>query len=136
MEKKLFYWRDKFSVGVEEIDNQHKKLIDLINELYNAYITKRHADILSDVLDELINYTVYHFDTEEKYFEKFNYSFTDDHIAEHNSFKKKALELKKKFGKHTGVLSSETLLFLQNWISTHILKSDQKYVSCFKEAGL
>jgi hemerythrin-like metal-binding protein len=64
----LIVWSDELSVNIEEIDKQHKKLIDVINVLFNAMIEGKTQNIIDTIIDDLIDYAKYHFSTEEKYF--------------------------------------------------------------------
>jgi len=136
METKFINWKNNFNTNITEIDNQHKKLVVLINELYESYVAKKHKDIIKKVIKELIDYTVYHFDTEEKYFKQFDYEHAEEHIKEHKSFVDEVSKFNEKFGKNEGILTTEVLLFLQKWITTHILGSDMKYLECFADNGL
>ncbi len=136
MAKDFIPWRGSFNTNIVEIDDQHKKLVALINELYKAYIEKQQKKIIEKVIDELINYTVYHFEIEENYFKQFEYENTEEHIKEHQEFVKSVESFKHKFGKNERVLTTEMLLFLQKWITGHILGSDMKYIECFKNNGL
>jgi len=136
MEKKFINWKKNFNTNVAEIDEQHQRLVALINELYESYVEKKHKDTVGKVIKELVDYTVYHFDTEEKYFKQFNYEHTEEHINEHKSFIDEVTKFNKNFGKNEGILTTEVLLFLQKWITSHILGSDMKYVECFADNGL
>jgi hemerythrin len=69
----LIKWKDVFSVKVSEVDNQHKKLIGLINQLYDAMRVGKGREVLGSVLTELVNYTIYHFSTEERLFREYGY---------------------------------------------------------------
>ena len=62
----LFVWEDKYKVGVKEFDEQHKKLIELINKLYDAMKQGHGKDVLKSIVNDLFEYTKYHFETEEK----------------------------------------------------------------------
>lgn len=129
-------WKKKFETRVEIIDEQHKKLVGLINLLYDSYMQKKHKEVISDVVAELVDYTVYHFETEEQYFKQFNYENTEAHVKEHQNFTNEVNNFQKKFGENEGVLTTEVLLFLQQWITKHISISDMKYVECFEDNGL
>ncbi len=129
-------WNDTFSVGIEEIDNQHKKLIELINQLHEAVKDRKTAEVLDGILNELAEYTVYHFKTEEDYFEEFNYPETELHKKEHGMFVAKVIGYidDNKTGKL--LISLKVLNFLSYWLINHIGESDQKYVSLFSENGV
>jgi hemerythrin-like metal-binding protein len=128
-------WDDKFSVGVEEIDAQHKNLIKMVNEFYDG-VKSDNNKALGGLLTSLIEYAVYHFGTEEKYMKKFNYPGTATHIKEHQSFTKKAADVKKRFDSGKLVLSLEITKFVRDWIISHVLGTDKKYSQCFIDNGL
>ena len=69
----LMQWNEKMSVGVSTFDNEHKKLIDLVNALHDGIQANRTPDVLGKVLDGLISYTATHFKHEEEFFAKSGY---------------------------------------------------------------
>ncbi len=89
-------WDNSFSVGVEEIDAQHKNLINIFNKFYYR-IESDDKKALGRLLASLVEYTVYHFATEEKYMKKFNYPDAENHIKEHQLFTEKVADVKKRF---------------------------------------
>ena len=132
----LMNWESKFSVKIKEIDDQHKKLFDLINSLHDAMKAGKGKDALGKVLTELVDYTVYHFGTEEKLFQKYGYPETAAHKKEHEALKKQAGELKTKFEKEGGVITIEVMNFLRDWLNNHILKIDMKYSPFLNSKGV
>jgi len=129
-------WNDSLSVNVKEFDSQHKKLLQLIADLYKRMQDGSGNDILSETLDKLVEYTVYHFGSEEKNFHKFNYPHAKEHIGQHQILVRKAQELQRGLQKSEGVLSIEVLDFLQDWVLHHINKTDKKYSDFFKGKSL
>lgn len=132
----LINWDDKLSVKVKEIDDQHKKLIGMVNDLHDAMIKGSSKDIIGKILSEMTAYTVTHFATEEKYMVKFGYTGYMEHKTEHKNFVVKATDLKAKFDSGKMMLSVEIMNFLKDWLSKHILGTDKKYSACFNENGL
>jgi hemerythrin len=128
-------WDDKFSVGVEEIDAQHKNLIGMVNEFYDG-VKSDDQKALGSLLTSLIEYAVRHFATEEKYMKKFNYPGTATHIKEHRSFAEKATDVQKRVDSGKLILSLEITSFVKNWIVNHVLGTDKKYSQCFIDNGL
>ncbi len=124
-------WNSSLSVKVKEFDNQHKKLLQLITDLYNRMQEGAGNNILGETLKKLIDYTVYHFGTEEKNFHKFNYPHKKEHIEQHETLVSKAKELYKSFENSESVLSIEVLDFLQEWVIQHINKADKQYSEFF-----
>ena len=129
-------WNDSLSVKVLAIDQQHKKLIDMINELSDAMRSGKGRDILSKIISGLILYTGTHFKTEEKYFDQFEYPEAEIHKKEHEAFVLKVLEFKKGFEKGDLNLTVEIMDFLSDWLQNHIKGSDKKYSQFFNDHGL
>jgi hemerythrin len=128
-------WDTKYSVKVAEIDEQHQRLFSLVNSLGEA-IDSRDVSSVPEIFTELIAYTQYHFSTEEKYFDKFNYPETFAHKEQHRLFAEKVTELEKKFKKADIEVTYELIDFLEDWLVGHVMRSDQKYVACFTANGL
>lgn len=129
-------WDDKFSVNVKEIDDQHKGLFKIINDLNDAVSEDKAADIIEVTVHKMIEYAQVHFATEEKYMAKFNFSGYPEHKMEHNKFSLKALELNERLKAGVYVLSSEIMRFLKDWLTDHILTTDKKFGPYFNENGL
>ncbi|MEI6379200.1 MAG: bacteriohemerythrin [Candidatus Falkowbacteria bacterium] len=133
---KQLVWEDKYSVGVEQIDNQHKKMFAVINDLVSAINSKPTEEKLSAIIKSLIEYKKFHFATEEKYFKEFNYDGAADHIAKHHEFSQKLEEIESKYVGDVVGLAFELVDFLEDWLIEHLMIIDQKYVPCFKAHGL
>ena len=129
-------WKPEYSVQVEEIDEEHKELVKLINKLYDAINTLKVKEELESIIKELIEFSQYHFDTEEKYFDKFKYEHSVEHKKEHKIFKEKMLDTSKKFKNKEIEVTFELVDFLEDWLIDHLIEEDQKYVKCFKNNGL
>ncbi|MDM7202652.1 MAG: bacteriohemerythrin, partial [Thermodesulfobacteriaceae bacterium] len=123
----LMEWSDKLITGVKEADEQHKKLVQLINELYDVMKQGKGKEILDKVLNELVNYAKYHFNTEETLMTKYGYPELKIHKAEHESFIKKVNEFMEKKAKGEVTLTMEVMTFLKEWLVKHIMGTDKKY---------
>ncbi len=129
-------WSDAYSVQIEEIDNQHKKLIDLINELFDSMQKGQSNKVIGRILNDLVNYTVFHFKNEETYFDRFNYEETEEHKAKHKRLVDKVVKIKSDFESGKISVSTDLLKFLKRWLFEHILETDKKYVKCFQLNGV
>ncbi|HAM97522.1 MAG TPA: hypothetical protein DCQ26_02830 [Marinilabiliales bacterium] len=127
MSKEFFIWRDNFSVGNQIIDDQHKKLIAIINRLYQSYMDKKQVDEISSIMKELADYTRYHFTTEENLIREKKYPFIAEHIKEHDFFIEELRNFKEQFDSSPSILTLKVMTFLQKWLKEHILVNDQKY---------
>lgn len=132
----LIEWNDSFSLGIDKIDEQHQRLIALLNKLHDAMKTGQGKEVLTDILNGLIEYTAYHFKTEEDLFQKFSFEGKDGHVAEHKAFVDRLNEFQTKFGAGDAVLTMEILQFLNTWVRKHIQGIDREYIDCFKENGV
>jgi hemerythrin len=132
----LIEWKDSYSVGVKIIDEQHKKLFSLINDLYSAMKAGKEKEILSKVLDDLARYVDVHFYTEEKYFADFGYEKKNEQIAQHKMYAEKIRSFQEGLQKNQDFLSFAVTDFLEDWILNHVTGEDKKYTKCFNEHGL
>ncbi len=129
----LITWNESLITGLTIIDAQHKTLINKANKLHECIYDNNSCSNLSILLDELLEYAFYHFETEEEFFDKYNYLDKETHLKEHNNFRnyiKSFLEVKDK----NNILEAINLLsYLNEWIIHHIKEVDMKYVSFLKE---
>jgi len=137
MEKKeLFKWQPNYSMQVASIDVQHKKWIGIMNKLYQVFASsKNRVDILK-ILQEMKTYTLFHFRMEEKYFDQFKFEEAEKHKQLHAEFVATLNKFKKDYENDSTALTYEMMLFVQNWLSNHILVEDKKYSKLFNEHGL
>lgn len=131
-------WENEFSVGVAGIDEQHKKIIEIINRMFKMYEDKDVKDfVLEDILKELTDYANNHFGVEEKYFKEFNYPKAEGHIALHNTYRDKIVQLKIKYlDNRKDEVFFELFNYLHDWWLWHINNADKEYTQCFNEHGL
>lgn len=134
--EQLLVWEESNSVGVKEIDEQHKKIFGMINELYSEMKSGKDKEFLSRLIDGLLDYAKYHFSTEEKYFNEFDYEGKEMHIDRHHQYVDKILQFEKEYEKKKEFLSYDILDFLEDWWLKHINGVDKKYTDCFHEHGL
>jgi len=132
----MFQWEDKYSVGIQSIDNQHKEIFMLLNKLLEAMKMGHANDVTIQIIQELERYAVIHFQKEEYFFQRFNYQGSAEHITEHQNFIKKIAVLKSELNSGKMILTIELLNFLRDWIEHHILVIDKKYSACFRQNGL
>jgi hemerythrin len=132
----LINWSESLSVNVAELDQQHKKLIGLINELNDAMKIGRGKDILERIVNDLVVYAATHCKTEEKYFARFEYPDTFNHRREHIALVRKISGFKEKFDNGSEPLTVEVMRFMSDWLRKHIMETDKKYGKFFNEKGL
>jgi hemerythrin len=123
----LLTWIPQYSVNVREIDEQHKKLIGLINQMYDAMRAGKGRDVLGQVLAEIIEYTDCHFSAEERLFRQSAYPEDEEHCRIHEELTRKAREFQDAFDAGNTALCRDVMLFLSNWLNIHILEVDKTY---------
>jgi len=132
----LITWSENFSVNITEIDSQHKKLIALINELHEAMKVAKGKDVMGHILSELVNYTVYHFGTEEKLFQKYGYPEIVNHKKQHDDLTRQVMDTADKFNKGGNIITVEVMTFLKDWLQSHILRVDKRYAPFLNSKGV
>jgi len=132
----LITWSNLYSVNVEEIDNQHKKLVDLINLLHDSVKAEKGKETLAKVFNELVNYTAEHFSTEEALMKRTNYPDFEEHKAVHNSLVQHVKKLQQDYFNNSESSLHDTLSFLRDWILKHIAGTDKKYSAHLNAAGI
>ena len=136
----LIEWDDSLKLGVAVVDRQHERLVGIINRLYEATMEGRGADVIGEIMDELIVYTATHFSMEEKYFAQFNYEDAEEHKREHDALIEKVTAFVDDFEKAPAdarpALARDLLQFLQIWWRYHMMDTDSKFVALFRQKGL
>jgi hemerythrin len=132
----LFAWSDKYSLHIGQIDEQHKKLVGMLNELFDAMKAGKGNDVLDNVLSQLIAYTKSHFATEERLMKAHGYPDHQAHKAEHDELTKQVVEFQQRFQARSTGLSMELMAFLKNWLINHIQGSDKHYAPFLHGKGV
>jgi len=132
----LIKWNEIYAVNIKEIDNQHKKLIELINQMYAAMRAGNGKEALNTVLSELVDYTVYHFETEERIFLQYGYSEYEAHKVIHDNLTRRTKKLKNQLDSGNNLITIDVMLFLSNWLNVHILEVDKKYAPYLHNMGV
>ena len=132
----LIKWDPSYSVKVNRCDDDHKKLFALINTLHDAMLKGQGSEVVKSTVQELLNYTRYHFGAEEALLEKANYPGLNGHKSQHQEFVKRVEQFQKEISQSTMGRSAEILEFLKNWLASHIKDIDQKYSSHLNAAGI
>jgi hemerythrin-like metal-binding protein len=117
-------WSKILSVGIDEIDEDHRKLIQIFNILNHAVAEGESPDYLAATLEELINCTVWHFSHEERLMLKYRYPETGQHKAEHRELIQTAKELQQGILQAGKPMVDEQVEFLERWLTEHILTAD------------
>jgi hemerythrin len=129
-----FLWHEKYCIGIDEIDKQHKTFLDMLNKTYDIYSSsatsvideKDKLKVYTDIL-KLREYAFNHFFTEEKYMIKYRYPKFFDHKREHDNFIKSVFELEEKLFDAKDMTPSELIDFVINWYKNHVTRVDREF---------
>jgi hemerythrin len=133
LDKILF--TEELKLGVDCIDNQHGKLVDLINRLIELEAEPSNQQAEAQALEQLVSYIDEHFTFEEGIMKEVGYEDFDAHRAKHIAFVRKTMEFNKQHRNGDINLGVDILVFLSTWLIDHIQGEDPRYVEKFKAAG-
>jgi len=119
-------WDESLSVEVDEIDEDHRRLVDLFNILSYSVAEGDAPDYIEAVLEELISCTIWHFRHEERLMLLYKYQDFEEHKAEHRDLIDSVKELQQQFHKENKLLTNENIEYLETWLTEHILGQDMK----------
>ncbi len=123
---KTITWDDTLSVEVDEIDEDHRRLVDLFNMLSRSVAQGDSAEYIDALLEELISCTAWHFSHEERLMLQYHYPEFEGHKAEHRDLIASVRELQKKFQQADKRLTNDDIDYLEDWLTAHILGYDMK----------
>ncbi len=132
----LFNWSEIYSVKISEIDNQHKKLVDLINKLHEDIHDGKGKEKIESVVTDLVNYAKYHFAYEENLFSDHHYPDAQLHSKMHDNFIKQVQNYVMKLESGDRISPLEILDFLMKWLVEHIIGTDKQYTSFLNARGI
>lgn len=119
-------WNAQLEVGVKVIDEQHKELLRIANGLIKAVSLGRGRKTLENVMRRLREYTVLHFNSEERLMDEVGYPHRIQHIDEHANLKRGVKEFQAMLYKHEDLTPGEVLGFMKGWLLQHILDADMR----------
>ena len=129
-------WNESYSVKVRHLDDEHKQLFAIIDQLHEGMRAGRGRDVLQSVLDQLLLYTQQHFTDEELLLQVARYPWINAHIGLHQQFVNKIKDFSQGFHLGAAPISVEMVEFLRNWLSEHIMRADQQYTVTLSAAGI
>lgn len=132
----LLTWNDSYSVKVKQFDDQHKKLVDMVNNLHEHMKQGKGAEGAKQVLSSLVTYTQTHFADEERLMKQHNYPNFEQHKKEHNQLVMKVSDVKKLIDEGKMLISQELMSFLKDWLVKHIQGEDKKYGPFLNSKGI
>jgi hemerythrin len=132
----LITWNQTFSVKVKQFDDQHIKLVDMINELYDAMKAGKGNETVGRILRELVSYTVTHFADEEQLLSRHDFFDLEAHKSEHDQLSRQVMDLQQKFEAGQAILTLNVMMFLKDWLMKHIQGDDKKYGDYLNDRGV
>ena len=126
----LITWLATYSVNLPPIDEQHKRLFDLLNRLHDEVAVKKSGtEAIGTALDELIQYTKNHFELEERFLASMQYPEIAQHKAKHDALTKRVMDLQQGFSAGKTTVAAELMNFMRFWLTNHILRTDKRYAA-------
>jgi hemerythrin len=140
-EASLVSWSDVYKTGIELIDNQHKELVNLTNELYKACLTGNDTlqTVFLEAMSRMVEYVKFHFSAEVEILERINFPESAEHKRQHNELIKKILETSKEHNEGKKFVPNAFVRTLKDWIVSHIAVYDKNYalfIASQKSKGL
>jgi hemerythrin-like metal-binding protein len=132
----LITWKEQFKIGVREIDEQHRHLLDIINQIIASIEKKNEWQTTSSIIDSLINYAYNHFATEERYMLENKYPELVWHVGLHLEFIRKVFAMSEEVTLKGVELQREMLSYVTSWYTNHVLGVDRKYMQYLAKKGI
>lgn len=129
-------WEDKYKINVAKVDEQHRGLFSILNRLHESLSCGEEKSRQAELLDELIDYTVEHFETEEKLFLETDFAGYKEHKKVHDKLTGQAIDIQKEFRNDNATISFELLDFLLSWLTEHTLGLDQEAGAHLNSKGI
>jgi hemerythrin len=132
----LMNWSDQLTLHVAKIDAEHKELIDILNELYDAMMSGKAKDDLQSALMKLVQHTRAHFQSEEQLMRKYAYPELLPHLNEHRKLTDQVMKLQKDLDAGRTMDAKDILNFLKTWLTEHIQGTDRNLAVYLNEQGV
>jgi len=129
-------WEPKYELGIKSVDDDHKKLVTIIDELLGALSQGKGKEVVLPIIKKLEDYTLFHFRREEFYMKCANFAELPSHLIEHKRFVDRLKELKEKGMQNDVSVSVELMKFLKEWLINHIQVTDRRYEQLLKKSGV
>lgn len=123
----LMTWSSKYSVGVQALDDQHKRLIAILNELHAAMLKGQAQKVAGPLLDKLLEHTRDHFSTEEAMMSEARFAGLAEHRLKHQELAGRVGDYVVRYRRGDNSVYIELLNFLRDWLTNHMQKEDREY---------
>lgn len=132
---RIVEWQDSYNLGIIDIDQHHRHLLELLNRSYDAIIMEQNRNEVRYIFHELLEYTDYHFSAEEEMMKRHGYVRIAAHLAEHEIFRQKVNDLLGRLLATEFKFDVELICFLEEWLLNHILHMDREYAQFIQARG-
>lgn len=122
----LFEWKDDYSVGVLMVDQQHRHLVSMLNQLHGVMRNGSREAEVRHILNDLIGYTRFHFASEEKLMAECGYPGIQEHVRKHRAMETRVGEFLAEFSANSVTTPPKLLAFLKEWLGRHIMETDKE----------
>lgn len=129
-------WGDQYKLGFKQIDDQHKELVRMLGELTDVVKEIRSKSTLERIFYNLIDYTLVHFTMEESLMQTYAFPGEKGHIQAHTHLKKVVVDLQNDYMSGKVGITLETIVFLNEWLSNHILITDKHLADFLNAKGI
>lgn len=130
-------WSPDYSLGFDKFDDEHKKLVAIVNELHEALDKGVEQATLQRICDELVEYSIAHFESEEAYFDHANYPDKEAHAGSHRALEAQVREYSAQALKRpTGDVATELMGYLRKWLINHICHEDVAFGDFLHQQGV
>ncbi len=126
-------WKTEYEIGITEIDDQHRHLVKMVNALYEAMKIGSGSMLLPALLDNLMDYTLSHFQAEERYMQSSRYPDFEAHQREHQELTEKVMQFRVQVRQGVMVGTAEVMDFLKSWLMDHLAGSDRDFGQYWKQ---
>jgi len=129
-------WDDSYSVGYKKLDDQHKNLFRLINELNDLSLKRKTINSFEDLMNQIVEYTTFHFFAEEEVMRRHGFPDMEKHKLEHDEMRRQMREYHSRCVAEDFQCVNDVLEVMIDWLHTHLGRSDAQYAEYFKEKGV
>lgn len=133
MSNRIVWDHSSYSVGDDQIDEQHKRIVELINQLTDEFANAQDSKLLESVFGELVEYSANHLAYEEKLLEEVGYPHLEEHKALHWTYLEQISNLSEFTFRNQDKAAEQITVFLKQWWDHHILEEDTDYVPYVKK---
>lgn len=131
--EKIFHWSDIYTLGIADLDEQHKKIVDIINRLHQAVNDGKNDDDISRAIQELVEHARTHFNYEENLLKTHGYPELEEHKTYHKQLAAKVMHLQERYLGGDAPSCLEMTNYCKNWLSDHILRIDVRFIPYLKK---